>query len=81
MRSGKAPNLRSSIGLDDPFSWNWPTDLTEKGYRTSLIRLRDKNGRPRIGVPNREVKGDMTGAVLPLGTNGRPPEICMGTRC
>ena len=34
---GKVPNLRSSIGLDDPFSWNWPTDLTEKGYRTSLI--------------------------------------------
>ena len=70
---GKVPNLRSSIGLDDPFSWNWPTDLTEKGYRTSLIRLRGKNGRPRIGVPNREVKGDMTGAVLPMGTNGRPP--------
>ena len=70
---GKVPNLRGGIGLDDPFSWNWPTDLTEKGYRTSLIRLRDKNGRPRIGVPNREVKGDMTGAVLPMGTNGRPP--------
>ena len=70
---GKIPNLRSGIGLDDPFSWNWPTDLTEKGYRTSLIRLRDGNGRPRIGVPNREVKGDMTGAVLPMGTNGRPP--------
>ena len=70
---GKVPNLRSSIGLDDPFSWNWPTDLTEKGYRTSLIRIRGKNGRPRIGVPNREVKGDMTGAVLPMGTNGRPP--------
>ena len=70
---GKVPNLRSGIGLDDPFSWNWPTDLTEKGYRTSLIRLRGKNGRPRIGVPNREVKGDMTGAVLPMGTNGRPP--------
>ena len=71
---GKIPNLRGGIGLDDPFSWNWPTDLTEKGYRTSLIRLRGKNGRPRIGVPNREVKGDMTGAVLPMGTNGRPPK-------
>ena len=70
---GKVPNLRGGIGLDDPFSWNWPTDLTEKGYRTSLIRLRGKNGRPRIAVPNREVKGDMTGAVLPMGTNGRPP--------
>ena len=70
---GKVPNLRGGIGLDDPLSWNWPTDLTEKGYRTSLIRLRGKNGRPRIAVPNREVKGDMTGAVLPMGTNGRPP--------
>ncbi len=70
---GQALDLRAGIGLDDPFSWNWPTDLTEKGYRTSLIRLRDKNGRPRIGVPNREVKGDMTGAVLPMGMNRRPP--------
>ncbi len=70
---GQALDLRAGIGLDDPFSWNWPTDLTEKGYRTSLIRLRDKKGRPRIGVPNREVKGDMTGAVLPMGMNRRPP--------
>ncbi len=70
---GKAPDLRNDIGLDDPFSWNWSTDLTEKGDRTSLIRLRDENGRPRIGVPNRGVEGDMTGAVLPMGMNRRPP--------
>ena len=36
---GLEPNLRQGIGLDDPFSWNWPTDLTEDGGRTSLIRL------------------------------------------
>ncbi len=65
---------RRGIGFDDPFSWHWPTDLTEEGYRTSLIRLRDKNGRPRIAVPNREVEGDITGAVLPMGKNGRPPK-------
>ena len=65
---------RRGIGFDDPFSWNWPTDLTEDGYRTSLIRLRDKNGRPRLAVPNREVEGDITGAVLPMGRIGRPPK-------
>ncbi len=68
---GQAPNLRQGIGLDDPFSWNWPTDLTEDGHRTSLIRLKDANGRPRIGVPNRDIEGDLTGAVLPMGKKGR----------
>ena len=65
---------RRGIGFDDPFSWHWPTDLTEDGYRTSLIRLRDRNGRPRLAVPNREVEGDITGAVLPMGRIGRPPK-------
>ncbi len=64
---GLEPNLRQGIGLDDPFSWNWPTDLTEDGERTSLIRIRDENGRPHIAVPNRSIEGDLTGAVLPLG--------------
>ena len=72
---GNPPNPRLDIGLDDPYSWNWPTALTEDGHRTSLIRLRDANGRPRIGVPNRNVEGDITGAVLPIGTKkARPPK-------
>ena len=60
------------IGLDDPFSWNWPTDLTEDGHRTSLLRLKDARGGPRPGVPNRNIVGDLTGAVLPMGTKVRP---------
>ena len=68
---GQEPNLRQGIGLDDPFSWNWSTDLTEDGDRTSLLRLRDTNGRPRLGVPNRNIEGDLTGAVLPIGKKGR----------
>ena len=68
---GQEPNLRQGIGLDDPFSWNWSTALTEDGHRTSLLRLRDANGRPRLGVPNRSVEGDLTGAVLPMGKKGR----------
>ena len=64
---GIPPNFRRGIGLDDPYSWNWPTALTEDGHRTSLIRRRDANGQPRVGVPNRNVAGDFTGAVLPMG--------------
>ena len=72
---GNPPNLRQGIGIDDPYSWDWSTALTEEGDRTSLIRLRDANGRPRVAVPNRNVEGDMTGAVLPLGHKGaRPPK-------
>ena len=72
---GNPPNLRQGIGIDDPYSWNWLTALTEEGNRTSLIRLRHANGLPRIAVPNRELEGDMTGAVLPLGSKGaRPPK-------
>ncbi len=69
---GQAPNLRQGIGLDDPYSWNWPTELTEDEHRTSLLRLKDANGRPRIGVPNRNIEGDLTGAVLPMGMKSRP---------
>ena len=65
---GDPPNLRRGIGLDDPYSWQWPTALTQDGYRTSLIRRRDANGQPHTGVPNRNVEGDLTGAVLPMGT-------------
>ena len=72
---GVPVNLHKGIGLDDPYSWNWPTALTEDGDRTSLIRLRDSRGRPRAGVPNRQVKSDLTGAVLPMGTKKkRPPQ-------
>ena len=72
---GVPVNLRLGIGIDDPYSWNWSTAVTEDGDRTSLIRLRDSRGRARAGVPNRDVKGDLTGAVLPLGTKKkRPPQ-------
>ena len=72
---GNPPNPRQGIGIDDPYSWNWSTALTEDGNRTSLIRLRTANGIPRIAVPNREVKGDLTGAVLPMGMKKkRPPK-------
>ena len=64
---GQTPNPRRGIGLDDPFSWHWPTDLTEDGYRSSLIRRRDANGQPHKGVPNRNFEGDLTGAVLQMG--------------
>ena len=65
---GNPPNPRFGLGLDSPYSWKWPTALTEDGNRSSLIRRRDANGRPRIAIPNRAVKGDLTGAVLPIGT-------------
>ncbi len=72
---GDPPNLRQGIGIDAPYSWDWSTALTEEGARTSLIRLRDANRRPRVGIPNRNVEGDLTGAVLPLGSKGsRPPK-------
>ena len=69
---GKSASARGSIRFDGPFSWNWPTDLTEENYRTSLIRLKHRDGSPRVGTPNRAVDGDLTGAVLRLGARGRP---------
>ena len=65
---GNPPNYHKGIGFDDPYSWNWPTALTEDGNRSSLIRRRDTNGRIRVAVPNRSVVGDFTGAVMPIGT-------------
>ena len=64
---GLPANQHQGIGLDSPYSWKWPTALTEDGNRSSLIRRRDENGRPRVAVPNRAVTGDVTGAVLPMG--------------
>ena len=55
---------------DDPYSWNWPTDLTENGERSSLIRLK-KDKTPLMATPDRMVDGDMTGQVLPMGTKWR----------
>jgi hypothetical protein len=60
--------------IEGTFDWSWSTALTEEGTRTSLIRMRDRNGRPRIAVPDRRVEGDITGAVLPLGVKNRPPK-------
>ena len=65
---------RAGSRIEGTFDWSWSTALTEEGTRTSLIRLRDKNGRPRIAVPDRGVEGDITGAVLPLGVKNRPPK-------
>ena len=71
---GKKENIRVGIGLDDPVGFDWPTDLTEEGDRTSLIRLRD-DGVPRAAVPTRDDDGNATdsqGAVIPMGMNIRP---------
>ena len=65
---------RAGSRIEGTFDWSWSTALTEEGTRTSLIRMRDRNGRPRIGVPDRGVEGDITGAVLPLGVKNRPPK-------
>ncbi len=77
---GKAASVHKGSGIDDPYSWLWPTEMTEDGQRTSLIRLMDGGtrgvqaasqgtaGTPRKGVPDRTVDADMTGMVLPLGT-------------
>ena len=70
---GQPPNPRQGVGLDDPFSWNWSTALTENGHRTSLIRLRTSDGRPRPAVPDRSIEGDLTGAVLPMGMEKHRP--------
>ena len=65
---------RAGSRIEGTFDWSWSTALTEEGTRTSLIRMRDRKGRPRIAVPDRGVKGDITGAVLPLGVKNRPPK-------
>ena len=68
---GRPPNPREGIGLDDPYSWNWPTELTDEGHRTSLIRIRDA-GVQRTGVPDRSIRNNLRGAVMPMGTQGNP---------
>ena len=80
---GVASNVRKGIGIDDAYSWHWPTDMTEDDNRTSLIRLMNDGtrgvqgenagvvGTPRVAVPDRTVDLDITGAVLPIGTRWR----------
>ncbi len=71
---GLAPNTRAGIGYDDPVGFQWPIDLTEKGYRSSLIRLKDANGTYRRAVPTRDRTGAATnarGAVIPLGKQAK----------
>ncbi len=71
---GQLPNARKGIGLDDPVGFQWPTDLTENGYRTSLIRMKDASGDYRTAVPTRNREGvatDSRGAVIPLGKNAK----------
>ncbi len=63
---GKRADLRSGVGIDDLYSWHWPTDMI-RSTRTSLIRIYD-DGEPRPGTPDREVEGSMRGAPAPLGT-------------
>ena len=59
---GLAYNAREGIGLDDPYGWDWPTDVKTTGtrgvQRTSLIRLMNDDGTPRAGTPVRAVMDD-----------------------
>ena len=38
---GQKADFRTGVSLDDAYSWHWPTEMTEDGMRTSLIRLMD----------------------------------------
>ncbi len=89
---GVAFDTRKGIGIDDAYSWHWPTDMTDDNNRTSLIRLMDGGtrgvqgvssgtaGTPRPGIPKRSIDGDMTGMVLPMGTQWRGNGmVVMGT--
>lgn len=71
---GEPVNRKQGIGLDDPFSWNWPIDLAADEARTSLIRIMNDNRTPRWGVPNRRRANSLRGAVLPIGKRGNPDE-------
>ena len=69
---GTAADPDEGIGHDDPVGFDWPTELTEDGHRTSLIRLKNTDGTPRTGMPTRDSSGDATdkkGAALPLGSD------------
>ena len=65
---GKGPDLfdTANVDFDDPYSWNWPTDM-DGNRRTSLIRVYDSRV-PRPGTPDRSVEGSMRGAPAPIGT-------------
>ncbi len=52
---GEAADVRAGVPYDDPFGWNWPTDMANRNERTSLIRLRNDDGTPRAGTPIRPV--------------------------
>ncbi len=69
---GTAADPDEGIGHDDPVGFDWPTELTEDGHRTSLIRLKNTDGSARTGMPTRDSSGDATdkkGAALPLGSD------------
>ncbi len=38
---GEPYDTREGVGIDDAYSWHWPTDMAEDGGRTSLIRIKD----------------------------------------
>ena len=63
---GVKPDIFNEAGFDDPYSWNWPTDMVGN-RRTSLIRKYDDRV-PRPGTPDRGVVGSMRGAPAPLDT-------------
>ena len=52
---GRKADVRAGVPYDDPFGWNWPTDMANRNQRTSLIRLRNADGTPRAGTPIRPV--------------------------
>ncbi len=67
---GTAADPDADIGNDDPVGFDWPTELTEDGHRTSLIRLKNTDGSARTGMPTRDSSGaatDKKGSVLSLG--------------
>ncbi len=69
---GTAADPDADIGNDDPVGFDWPTELTEDGHRTSLIRLKKPDGSARTGMPTRDETGDATdkkGTALPLGSD------------
>ncbi|MYF54478.1 lamin tail domain-containing protein [Candidatus Poribacteria bacterium] len=81
---GKKADIRGGVPYDDPFGWNWPTDMASRNERTSLIRLKNADKTHRAGTPIRPVADDpetdadetvaaneTRGAVIPLGTDLR----------
>ena len=62
---GVKADIFNQAGFDDPYSWNWPTDM-DGTRRSSLIRKYDERV-PRPGTPDRSVEGNMLGAPAPLG--------------